>query len=77
MVYSSANSCQRQIYLLMFSSRLSAHSFYPSFKIITNLEGLTVVAFKIAESKKVKIDLTLSLKTAKPGEGAFRTASFS
>lgn len=49
----------------MLCSRLAAQCFYPPFKIITNLEDLSVVSFKIAEAEEVKIDLTLSLKTAK------------
>lgn len=49
----------------MLCSRLAAQCLYPPFKIITNLEDPTVVSFKIAEAEEVKIDLTLSLKTAK------------
>ena len=55
----------------MLSSILAALCFYSPFSIITNLEGLTVVSFKIVEVEEGKIDLTLSLKTAKPGKGCF------
>lgn len=49
----------------MLCSRLAAQCFYPPFKIITNLGDPAVVSFKIAEVEGVRIDLTLSLKTAK------------
>ncbi|EPY85588.1 hypothetical protein CB1_000367001 [Camelus ferus] len=43
-----------QIYILMLQS--CAQGFYPPFRIMTSLEGLTVVSLKITKGEEVKID---------------------